>query len=32
MEKSEWILCPICRNKSRIKVCEDAAEQNKRLG
>ena len=32
MDKSEGILYPICRNKTRIKVREDTAEQNKRLG
>ena len=23
MKKAEWILCPICKNKTRIKVRED---------
>ncbi|EGO2712217.1 cysteine-rich KTR domain-containing protein [Enterococcus faecalis] len=21
MDSSEWILCPICNNKTRIKIC-----------
>ena len=28
MDKSEWILCPICRNKTRIKLREDTILEN----
>ena len=23
MDKTEWIACPICRNKTRVKIRED---------
>lgn len=23
MEKTDWITCPICRNKTRVKIRED---------
>jgi len=23
MDKTKWILCPVCKNKSRVKVRED---------
>lgn len=23
MKKSEWILCPVCKNKTRLKITED---------
>ena len=23
MEKSEWLICPICKNKTRVKIRED---------
>ena len=23
MDKTEWIICPICRNKTRVKIRED---------
>ena len=25
---NEWILCPICQNKTRIKICENTILQN----
>ena len=28
MKKAEWILCPICKNKTRIKVREDTQIKN----
>lgn len=28
MDKSEWILCPICHNKTRIKLREDTILEN----
>jgi len=23
MDKSEWIICPVCKNKTRVKIRED---------
>ncbi len=23
MKKNEWILCPVCKNKTRLKITED---------
>lgn len=23
MRKYEWILCPVCGNKTRVKICDD---------
>ncbi len=23
MKRSEWILCPVCKNKTRLKITED---------
>ncbi len=28
MEKFDWLLCPICKNKTRIKVSEDTVIEN----
>ena len=28
MEKEKWVLCPICSNKTRIKVRPDAVLEN----
>ena len=28
MEKIEWLLCPICKNKTRIKLREDTVLKN----
>ena len=28
MRKCEWILCPICRNKTRVKICDDTVIEN----
>jgi len=28
MEKVKWILCPICRNKTRLKIREDTILEN----
>ena len=28
MEKDRWILCPICNNKTRIKIREDTILEN----
>lgn len=28
MEKTEWILCPICGNKTRVKIREDTEMKN----
>lgn len=28
MKKLEWILCPVCNNKTRIKVREDTELKN----
>lgn len=28
MEKEKWVLCPICNNKTRIKVRPDTVLQN----
>nr|WP_137598956.1 cysteine-rich KTR domain-containing protein [Enterococcus nangangensis] len=28
MVKQEWILCPICKSKTRIKICEDTIINN----
>ena len=28
MKESQWILCPICNNKTRIKVREDTELKN----
>jgi hypothetical protein len=24
----EWVVCPICNNKTRIKICEDTIMEN----
>ena len=28
MKKIEWILCPVCRNKTRLKIREDTELKN----
>lgn len=28
MLKYEWLLCPICGNKTRIKICQDTVLEN----
>ena len=28
MQKEEWLLCPICRNKTRLKIREDTELKN----
>lgn len=28
MEKEKWVLCPICNNKTRIKVCPNTVLEN----
>ncbi|EMS76400.1 conjugative transposon protein [Enterococcus durans IPLA 655] len=28
MLKAEWVLCPICRNKTRLKIREDTELKN----
>jgi len=28
MNKEEWILCPVCKNKTRIKIREDTMMDN----
>ena len=28
MRKGDWILCPICNNKTRVKICEDTVLEN----
>ena len=28
MENSEWLLCPICKNKTRIKIRKDTELKN----
>ena len=28
MEKEQWLLCPICQNKTRIKLREDTELKN----
>ena len=28
MEKTEWVYCPICKNKTRIKIREDTQIKN----
>lgn len=28
MIKTEWVICPICRNKTRLKICEDTELKN----
>jgi hypothetical protein len=28
MDKTEWIACPICRNKTRVKIREDTELKN----
>ena len=28
MEKTEWIICPICKSKTRVKVREDTVLEN----
>jgi len=28
MDKEKWILCPICNNKTRIKILEDTVLEN----
>ena len=28
MEKTEWIICPICKSKTRVKVREDTILEN----
>ena len=28
MRKYEWILCPICGNKTRVKICDDTVIEN----
>ncbi|EGO5979814.1 cysteine-rich KTR domain-containing protein [Enterococcus faecalis] len=28
MSKAEWVLCPICRNKTRIKIREETELKN----
>jgi len=28
MQKLEWIMCPICKNKTRLKIREDTIMKN----
>jgi len=28
MSEYEWILCPVCRNKTRVKIREDTVLEN----
>ena len=28
MRKYEWILCPICTSKTRVKICDDTVIEN----
>lgn len=28
MEENKWILCPVCQNKTRIKIREDTILEN----
>ena len=28
MSKIEWVLCPVCGNKTRIKICPDTVLEN----
>lgn len=28
MRKYEWILCPACTNKTRVKICDDTVIEN----
>nr|WP_312580118.1 cysteine-rich KTR domain-containing protein [Sedimentibacter sp.] len=28
MSKCEWILCPVCGNKTRVKICDDTVLKN----
>jgi uncharacterized protein YbaR (Trm112 family) len=28
MDKTEWIICPVCRNKTRVKIREDTVLEN----
>lgn len=28
MDKAEWILCPVCANKTRIRIQEDTVIEN----
>lgn len=28
MRKYEWILCPICGSKARVKICDDTIIEN----
>lgn len=26
--KTEWLICPVCGNKTRVKICEDTILEN----
>lgn len=28
MKKNEWLLCPNCNNKTRIKICDNTVLEN----
>jgi hypothetical protein len=28
MDKTEWIICPVCKNKTRVKIREDTVLEN----
>ena len=28
MDKAEWVICPICKNKTRVKIREDTELKN----
>lgn len=28
MKKTEWLLCPNCNNKTRIKICDNTVLEN----
>lgn len=28
MKKAEWVLCPVCRNKTRLQIREDTELKN----
>jgi Zn finger protein HypA/HybF involved in hydrogenase expression len=28
MQKTKWIICPVCRNKTRVKIREDTILEN----
>ena len=28
MDKTKWIICPVCKNKTRVKIREDTVLEN----